>query len=166
MRRIAIVLLWPALSACAASAPAAVSIEAPPSASTAPSPASAAPPAKPEASAQPKLPPPAAPAEARVTLREAQANGLAETAQVVTSLRPSLVRCFNTALKHDPSLSGKIVLHVKIDPTGKVTAVKLDDELGLDVELAGCLVSATRAAAFPPAPSGATLTIPLNVAAP
>lgn len=180
MRRIVATLLMMvpmgALGACATTGAPAVSIDAAPTSTppTSTPPTSAPPPpsARPEASVTPQGPPqapprrPSASPEDRVAVHEGSATGLAETAQVVATMRPAFRRCFAAALKREPNTSGKLVLHVKIDPAGKVTGVKLDDELGLDVELAGCLVSSVRAGTFPPAPSGATLTIPINVAAP
>ena len=169
MRTAALVFLIPIIG-CAEATPAPVSIEASPaavgasaapvsSAAVAP-PAESAPAVKPGASAAASKP---ASAAARVHLADAQATGLAETTRLVASLRPAFVTCFDEALKNDAGLSGKLVVHVKIDPTGKVAGVKLDDEIGLDITLAGCLVTAVRAASFPPAPSGATLAVPLEV---
>jgi hypothetical protein len=179
-RAILVALPGLALAACAMSVPA-VSIEATPASTVPPSPAAptvqaatTAPTMAPAASAAPTVPPgvsaaatvpprpPLAP-EARVEVQTGAATGLAEAAQVVAALHPAYRRCFTTALQRDPGLTGKVGLEVKIDAGGKVAAVKLQDEVGLDLELAACMVGATRAARFPPSASGTTLRIPIKV---
>jgi hypothetical protein len=170
MRAILVALPGLALAACAMSVPA-VSIEATPASTVPPSPAAptvpvatAAPTMAPAASAAPAVSPrPHLAPEARVEVQTGAATGLAEAAQVVAALHPAYRRCFTTALKRDPALTGKVGLEVKIDASGKVAAVKLQDEVGLDLELAACMVGATRAARFPPSASGTTLRIPINV---
>ncbi|APR77433.1 Hypothetical protein A7982_02780 [Minicystis rosea] len=165
MRTTALVILVVTLGACASSTPVPVSIDASPSNARAPSAptasVTAAAPPKPSATVPAASKP--ASADARVHLGEVHATGLAETTQVAPSMRPGIVQCFDAALKNEATMAGKLVVHVKLDPTGKVAGVKFDDEIGLDVTLAGCLVNAVRATSYPPAPSGAVLKVPLSV---
>lgn len=159
MRRRALALLLPAIGACAAGppgAPAVVNVAAPGAPGA---PADAGP------SPAPRLSPEERKAAERIELRKPTTTaGLAGTTKAIDGLRPVLGDCFVAALKRDPQMSGGLVLRAKIDATGKVTAVKMEDELGLDVDLASCLVNAVRAAAFP-AGSGGTLALPIRVTA-
>jgi hypothetical protein len=81
---------------------------------------------------------------------------------VVAGLRPRFKACYDRALADDPSMSGRVKLHIKIASDGTVARVE-SRESTLPEPVVHCLeevVSATEFAS--PGPRGMLVTLPLS----
>jgi hypothetical protein len=78
-------------------------------------------------------------------------------------LPPPAQRCYEAALKRDPSITGSMRLSLQIDAAGRVCALGAKTSIQ-DVELARCIDRAVRALRFP-APDGgcADVEVPLRL---
>jgi hypothetical protein len=77
-------------------------------------------------------------------------------------LKPALLSCYNQARQNNPSLHGKLKLHINVNESGSVLLV--DAEPGgtaADPALVACLGDAIKAAPFPKPPGMATIVAPL-----
>lgn len=74
-------------------------------------------------------------------------------------LHPRAKRCYQKALENDPTLAGRIVITIKVGPSGEVDSVG-GGGLG---SVGGCIAGAARGLKFsPPGPNGATISVPFN----
>jgi outer membrane biosynthesis protein TonB len=88
---------------------------------------------------------------------------VANAASVVAKLRPGFRACYNAGLNVDPSMSGKVVLSVKISPNGEVSGVDPSGNSGLSENVVQCLIRKARNAQFDsPGPNGSVLQIPVT----
>ena len=71
--------------------------------------------------------------------------------------------CYNTALRRNASLEGKMTVNVRVSPQGSVCSVSIGNNSLGDAAVAACVTAQFRAAAFP-APSGGCVdtAVPLN----
>jgi hypothetical protein len=77
-------------------------------------------------------------------------------------LHPRAKRCYQKGLENDPTLSGRIVLTIKVGPSGEVDSASpaVSGNLG---SIAGCIASAARGLKFDaPGPNGSTISVPFN----
>jgi hypothetical protein len=122
--------------------------------------AALAPPA-PDAAPLPATPPPAAdaalPPDARIAAKppkpapgesasSTDGADAEELQQAVHARSAQTNRCYEAALKDDPTLSGTVTLQIKIDATGRVISASAD---GLSESLQSCLVAQVRDIKFP-----------------
>ena len=85
---------------------------------------------------------------------------MAATRQVRAQLR----RCYQSVLKSNPTVSGKLIVELQLDPSGKVTSATASSRSTLtDATMQTCILTAFRRATFPPSADGmpVTLTIPV-----
>lgn len=83
--------------------------------------------------------------------------------RTIAGLRPGFRRCYNTGLATDPTMSGKIVLAVKLDPNGDVVRIDKVDGSGLSSAVESCITARAKQATFDaPGGSGATIQIPVT----
>jgi hypothetical protein len=69
--------------------------------------------------------------------------------------------CYQRALESDPTLSGKLVLLLKVAPSGEVASASFSSNTGLNDEVARCIAGVARRARFEaPGPAGATIAVP------
>jgi hypothetical protein len=77
-------------------------------------------------------------------------------------LHPRAKRCYQKGLESDPTLSGRIVIIIKVGPSGEVDSASpsVSGNLG---SIAGCIVGAARGLKFdPPGANGSTISVPFN----
>jgi hypothetical protein len=80
--------------------------------------------------------------------------------QAVRARSAQTNRCYETALKDDPSLAGNVTLQIKIDANGKVIAATAD---GLTEGLQACLIAQIREIKFPrPADAPVSIIFPFR----
>ncbi len=97
-----------------------------------------------------------------------QLGGLSMTApipeadRVVRALMPRLRACYNAGLKEDPTQKGRLVIELKIAPTGDVASTSVTANNGISAKVAACIASSMRRMEFtPPGGAGSTLSVPL-----
>ncbi len=73
----------------------------------------------------------------------------AEVAAKIRQYRGALVACYETALKRNPNLSGKIVLRFTIGQIGKVTKVEIEADTMHDDEVNQCILARAMNWRFP-----------------
>lgn len=106
----------------------------------------------------------AAPTEANDNESGASASGSApgvyrtnaSLLAVIQRYAPGIQYCYETELKRDPSLRGKLVVSMSVAPSGEVTDVTVVQNTVRSDRLAGCALSQIRDWKFPPIPSGVT----------
>jgi hypothetical protein len=108
----------------------------------------------------PQAVPPAVPT-IRVSARPEIVGAIKEDdlAKAIVAVTPGMEDCYKKALEKSPSLSGKMVVKLEIDPDGKVLRAS-PAETGLDVRDAGkCVLDAVKAMQLPknPGPLASTL---------
>jgi hypothetical protein len=72
--------------------------------------------------------------------------------------------CYESAMKKDPTLSGKVALKFTIDAKGTVSQAQMGDTNIADADMATCLVAAVRGLSFPAPDNGGStvVTYPLQ----
>lgn len=71
--------------------------------------------------------------------------------------------CYNTALRNNPNLKGRMTMSVRISPNGSVCSASVADNSLGDQAVASCAAAKFRAGAFPPPTGGCvTVNVPLN----
>jgi hypothetical protein len=96
--------------------------------------------AKPKPDAKPK-----APAEDPQPPQEGTADAEA-LQQAVRARATQTTRCYEVAVKDDPSLSGTVTLQIKIDANGRVSSATAD---GMTESLQACIIAQVRSIKFP-----------------
>jgi hypothetical protein len=79
----------------------------------------------------------------------------AKVASIVRSHLGELKDCFDQALRTNPNLAGKIVLHWTIQSSGSVTAISLESNTVADRAMPPCIQAKLAAWHFPPPTGGA-----------
>jgi hypothetical protein len=74
---------------------------------------------------------------------------------------PAAKRCYQRGLEADPTQAGKIVLSIKVDPSGEVSSASPVSNTGLSAQVAGCIVAAAKRAQFGQSPGG-VVQVPFN----
>ncbi len=88
---------------------------------------------------------------------------VANAGAVVAGLRAGFRSCYNQGLNTDPTMSGKVMLSVKIAPNGEVSSADPSGNTGLSAGVVACLVRKVKNAQFDaPGPTGSTLQIPIT----
>jgi hypothetical protein len=79
--------------------------------------------------------------------------------QVMRRRLGGIKRCYETRLKRNPELSGKVVVRFVIHPGGKVLEAEVIENTTGDAELAACIASNIKAIRFPAAEGGDTSVV-------
>ena len=74
---------------------------------------------------------------------------------------PAARKCYQRGLEQDPTQSGKLIISIKVDPSGEVSSASVVSNSGLSAQVASCIVSAAKRATFGQNPGG-TVQIPFN----
>jgi hypothetical protein len=84
-------------------------------------------------------------------------------AVIRTQIQPGAKRCYQRGLETDPSQSGKLVILIKVAPSGEVDSVSAASNSGLSAQVAACIQSVARRAKFDaPGATGSTISVPFN----
>jgi len=80
-----------------------------------------------------------------------------------SQIHPGAKRCYQKGLESDPTQSGRLVILIKVAPSGEVDSVSVSSNSGLSAGVAGCIQSVARRAKFDaPGASGSTISVPFN----
>jgi hypothetical protein len=83
---------------------------------------------------------------------------------VRTQIWPGVRRCYQLALRADPTEHGRIVILIRVEPSGAVGDASIASNAGLSERLATCAAAVAREARFPPpGPGGAKIALPFNL---
>jgi hypothetical protein len=78
-------------------------------------------------------------------------------------VHPGAKRCYQKGLESDPTQAGKLVILIKVAPSGEVDSVSVASNSGLSSQVASCISAVARRAKFdPPGSSGSTISVPFN----
>jgi hypothetical protein len=84
-------------------------------------------------------------------------------AVIRSQIHPGAKRCYQRGLESNPGQAGKLVILIKVAPSGEVDSVNVASNTGLDPGVAACIASVARRAKFdPPGASGSTISVPFN----
>jgi hypothetical protein len=74
---------------------------------------------------------------------------------------PAARKCYQRGLEQDPTQSGKLIVSIKVDPSGEVSSASVVSNSGLSPQVASCIVSAAKRATFGQNPGG-VVQVPFN----
>jgi hypothetical protein len=78
-------------------------------------------------------------------------------------IEPGAKRCYQKGLGSDPTQSGKLVLAIRVAPSGEVDSATVSSHAGLSAGVADCIVDVARRAKFGrTGPGGATIVVPFG----
>jgi hypothetical protein len=78
-------------------------------------------------------------------------------------IQPGAKRCYQKGLESDPSQNGKLVIMIKLAPSGEVDSATVATNSGLSPQVASCIAAVARRAKFDaPGASGSTLSVPFS----
>jgi len=84
-------------------------------------------------------------------------------AVIRSQIHPNAKKCYQRGLESDPTQAGKIVILIKVAPSGEVDTATVQSNSGLSASVASCIASAARRAKFDaPGPSGSQISVPFN----
>jgi hypothetical protein len=84
-------------------------------------------------------------------------------AVIRSQIGPGAKRCYQRGLETDPSQAGKLVIAIKVAPSGEVDTVSTSSNSGLSSQVESCIKGVARRAKFdPPGAAGSTLSVPFN----
>ncbi len=84
-------------------------------------------------------------------------------AVIRSQVHPGAKRCYQKGLENDPTQSGKLVILIKVAPSGEVDSTSVSSNSGLSAQVANCIASVARRAKFdPPGATGSTISVPFN----
>ncbi len=84
-------------------------------------------------------------------------------AVIRSQIFPAAKRCYQKGLESDPAQAGKLVISIRIAPSGEVDSASPVSNSGLSPGVAACIVGAARRAKFDaPGASGSTIQVPFN----
>ena len=84
-------------------------------------------------------------------------------AAIRSQIHPRAKRCYQNGLNNDPTQSGKLVILIKVAPSGEVDSASVQSNSGLSSSVANCILSAARGAKFdPPGAAGSQISVPFN----
>jgi hypothetical protein len=84
-------------------------------------------------------------------------------AVIRSQIHPGAKRCYQKGLESDPTQSGKLVILIKVAPSGEVDSVSVSSNSGLSPGVASCISSVARRAKFDaPGASGSQISVPFN----
>ena len=79
-------------------------------------------------------------------------------------LDPQVHRCYMRGLEENPSMSGRIVLIIRVAPNGEVGSVSIESNAGITGRVPGCMTGAAQGLKFDaPGGVGSTLRVPFNL---
>jgi hypothetical protein len=80
-----------------------------------------------------------------------------------SQIQPGATRCYQKGLETDPGQGGKLVIGIKIAPTGEVDSVTTFINTRLAPMVVACIESVARRATFDPVgETGRTISVPFN----
>jgi hypothetical protein len=80
-----------------------------------------------------------------------------------SQIHPGAKRCYQKGLESDPTQAGRIVILIKVGPSGEVESAGVSSNSGLSGGVAGCIASVARRARFDaPGANGSTISVPFN----
>jgi hypothetical protein len=78
-------------------------------------------------------------------------------------IEPGAKRCYQKGLDSDPTQSGKLVLAIRVAPSGEVDSATISSHAGLSAGVADCIARVARGAKFDrTGPGGATIVVPFG----
>jgi hypothetical protein len=78
-------------------------------------------------------------------------------------IEPGAKRCYQKGLDTDPTQSGKLVLAIRVAPSGEVDSATISSHAGLSAGVADCIAGVARRAKFDrTGPAGATIVVPFG----
>jgi TonB family protein len=84
-------------------------------------------------------------------------------AVIRSQIHPGAKRCYQKGLETDPTQSGRLVILIKVAPSGEVDSVSVSSNSGLAAGVASCIQSVARRAKFDaPGASGSQISVPFN----
>jgi hypothetical protein len=84
-------------------------------------------------------------------------------AVIRSQIHPGAKRCYQRGLESDPTQSGKLVIMIKVSPSGEVDSASASSNTGLSAQVASCIAGVARRAKFdPPGANGSTISVPFN----
>jgi hypothetical protein len=84
-------------------------------------------------------------------------------AVIRSQIHPGAKRCYQKGLESDPTQAGRIVVLIKVGPSGEVESASVASNSGLSGGVAGCIASVARRAKFDaPGANGSTISVPFN----
>ena len=84
-------------------------------------------------------------------------------AVIRSQIHPGAKRCYQKGLESDPTQAGRIVILIKVGPSGEVDSASVASNSGLSAGVAGCIASVARRAKFDaPGANGSTISVPFN----
>jgi hypothetical protein len=84
-------------------------------------------------------------------------------AVIRSQIQPGAKRCYQKGLETDPSQSGKLVILIKVAPSGEVDSVTAASNSGLSAQVASCIQGVARRAKFDaPGANGSTISVPFS----
>ena len=83
---------------------------------------------------------------------------------MVHKLKPRFRQCYQLGVNGDPQMSGKLVMTVKVGPTGEVQSAIAAANTGLSQGVAACVASAFKRADFSKATTLTSIQVPLSFA--
>jgi hypothetical protein len=80
-----------------------------------------------------------------------------------SQIQPGAKRCYQKGLEVDPSQNGRVVIMIKVAPSGEVDTASVASNSGLSAQVASCIVGVARRAKFDaPGASGSTISVPFS----
>jgi hypothetical protein len=84
-------------------------------------------------------------------------------ATIRSQIFPGAKRCYQKGLESDPTQAGKLVILIKVAPSGEVDSVSVSSNSGLSAQVASCITTVAKRPKFdPPGANGSTLSVPFN----
>jgi hypothetical protein len=84
-------------------------------------------------------------------------------ATIRSQIMPGAKRCYQRGLETDPSQAGKLVILIKVAPSGEVDSANPTTNTGLSAAVANCISRVAASAKFdPPGAAGSTIVVPFS----
>ncbi len=84
-------------------------------------------------------------------------------AVIRSQIFPGAKRCYQRGLEQDPTQAGKLVILIKVAPSGEVDSAAASSNTGLSASVASCISGVARRAKFdPPGANGSSISVPFN----
>ena len=84
-------------------------------------------------------------------------------AVIRSQIFPGAKRCYQRGLEQDPTQAGKLVILIKVSPSGEVDSATASSNTGLSASVASCIAGVARRAKIdPPGANGSSISVPFN----
>jgi hypothetical protein len=84
-------------------------------------------------------------------------------AVIRSQIHPGAKRCYQKGLESDPTQAGRLVILIKVAPSGEVDSVAVSSNSGLSPQVASCIQAVARRAKFDaPGSNGSSISVPFN----